>query len=569
MVGEPKRTLVRAAALLSLCASSLLATEARAEIPYADGITPGALRGIALQADSPWPASYWEYLPSNFNDVPEGHLYPMLMTLGGIGTMDNPSVCPDLAETCTVAECEAAGVDGLCRVYRRGPAVEIRQGVWNDELRPFIVIQPQNREPTNSSNNYDRDELDALVQFVVDNYPVDPRRLYILGNSQGGRAVLQYLAVYNRRMAAGTIGPGGDIVEDDVGCLLQDTAYWAFHGENDLDANLGAGVFDPCYIARTVHSANEPEEYPLFDTCTDRIGTPFPQSRMTMFENTAHNAWTPAFENVANGFNRPAWTMDAGDCGFETNWVQYDDEEYADGVYTWMLEFDRPVTDAGEDFTVTGEIAAFDLVATTVDDDAVTVTWTQVDGPPATLTVIDDTSVSVSDFTYDATYTFRAFAVDADNQWDEDEVVVTIEPEIIDMGSSSGGGSTSTGGDGEGSSDSTSTGVDGSTTGQVPTTGDATSGTQGAASDTGTGETTAGSAGEGSASGTGSASGASAGSVSDTADSASDGDGDGSSTSDTDGASASGSGGGCRTGTDAPQGLALLLLLGLFRRRRS
>ncbi len=562
MVGEPKRTLVRAA-LLTVAACSLLATEAHAEIPYVDGITPGALRGIALQEDSPWPASYWEYLPSNFEEVPEGHLYPMLMTLGGIGTMDNVSVCPGFADTCTVPECEAAGVDGICRVYRRGPAVEIRQGVWDDEARPFIVIQPQNREPTNSANDYDRDELDTLVQFVIDNYPVDPRRLYILGNSQGGRAVLQYLAVYNRRMAASTIGPGGDIAEDDVGCLIQDTAYWAFHGENDLDANLGAGVFDPCYIARTVHAANEPEAYAAFDSCTDRLEIPYPQSRVTMFENTGHNAWTPAFESVATGFSRPAWTMDAGDCGFETNWVQYDPMEYADGVYEWMLTFDRPDTDAGDDFSVSGDLAAFDLVATTIDDDAVTVTWTQVDGPPATLTVIDDTSVSVSDFSYDATYTFRAFAVDSDNQWDEDDVVVTIDPEIIDVGSSSGG-STSSGVDGTESSGSSSTGGESSSTGRGSTTGSSPDPSTTTSNTTGESST---SSGIGSASGTGSGSAGSTGSASGNEESRG-GDGGGDSRGDTDGAGAAGNDGGCRIDGGSPHSLGLLLLLGAFRRRQ-
>ncbi len=535
----------------------LTSTEAAAEIPYADAITPGQLRGIALTVDSPWPASYWEYLPSNFETVPEDHLYPMLITLGGIGTMDNGSVCPDATPTCTVAQCEAApSVDGLCRVYRRGPAVEMRQGVWDDEARPFIVIQPQNRAPTNSTQDYDRDELDALVQFVIENYPVDPRRLFILGNSQGGRAVLQYIAVYNRRMAAATIGPGGLIAENDVGCRIEDTALWAFHGEDDQDTNIAAGAFNPCWVARQVHRASEPDFYADDnDLCLARLDHPFPQARITMFENTAHNAWTPAFENVATGFVRSAWSMDAGGCGFETNWVSYDPLEYGDGVYTWLLEHDRPSVDAGPDMTIPGDAESFDIVAEIVDDDDVTITWTQLDGPPATLTPAAPGTLTVSGFDDDAIYTFEVFVTDADDQWSRDEVLVTVDPEIIDQGSSSGsssgdGGSTSKG---EGSSATA-----GSTTSDTDT--DATGGSAGSS----------GTTSPGSATGTSTSAGGSA-SASDTGVPAGDDGAAGSTTradTDTDADGGATASGGCRVGGEPPWTLALFGLLGAMRRRR-
>lgn len=547
--------IVVGAALLSV------AMPVRAEIPYAEGVTPGELRGIALTEDSPWPASYWEYLPADFD--PDGDtLYPMLMTLGGIGTMDTVSVCPDLADTCTVAECEAApSIDGLCRVYRRGPAVEIRQGVWDDMERPFIVIQPQNREPTFSAEDYDRDELDALAQFVVDNYPVDPRRLYILGNSQGGRATYQYLALYARRMAAASAGPGGVIAEADFGCRLEDTALWAFHGENDVDSNVAPGAFDPCFVARNISRANEPDLYDdVYETCADRMEIPYPEARMTMFQNTAHNAWTPGYENVSQGFATAAWTDDEM-CGFETNWVQYDDMEYADGVYTWFLEHDRPGVDAGGPVTVPGDVDAATLTPTIIDDDAWTATWEQVDGPAVTMTPGMDGTLELTEFEYDATYTFRLFVVDADNQWDEDTVEVTIEPEVIDEGTSS---SSSSGGD-----DSTSTGADASTT-----SGDGSTETSGG------GEPTTGASGNGgdstsgndSTSGSASASGSEGGqSASDSSPTGASASGDGSTSqgdTDTEGSGQTGSSGGCRTGGTPPMGWLLLFGLGLVRRRR-
>ena len=61
-------------------------------------------------------------------------------------------------------------------------------------------------------------------------------------------------------------------------------------------------------------------------------------------------------------------------------------ERRDDGVT--ILTLDRPDTSAGDDFEVAAEADAFELVATTIDDDPITYTWTQIAGPPVD---IDDT----------------------------------------------------------------------------------------------------------------------------------------------------------------------------------
>lgn len=424
---------------------------ARAAIPYEAEITPGQLRGIPWEPGDPWPAGYWEYLPSNYDEVPPDHRYPLLMTLGGIGTMDTPSTCPNGTEWCTVAQCQAQ-FDGICRASGRGPAVEIRQGVWDEVARPFLVISMQNAAPTSSTVDYDPEVVDALVAFVLDNYPVDPRRMYLLGNSQGGRAVLHYTSQHSRRIAAATMGPGGMIDVADAACRLQDTAFWAFHGENDDDANLGVGVFDPCWVVDQVRMYNQPDDYPMHMGCVGRVGVDHPEARMTMFDDTGHNAWTPAYEDVANGFARSVWLSDQR-CGFSTNFHDYDPALDPDGVYGWLLSFDRPDTDAGEDFAVPGDAVDFILTATTEDDDPITYAWTQTGGPPVTLTNADQAEATVTGFAYDEIYTFEVQALDADQQWDRDEVVVTVEPELASV--STGDGPTTSGTSNGGPDDTT------------------------------------------------------------------------------------------------------------------
>lgn len=475
----------RAAALVGLMASAGIGSEAAAAIPYDTELTPGQLRAIPWEFGDPWPTGYIEYLPANYDMVPADHLYPLLVTLGGIGTMDMPSNCPGNADWCTAAECDAAGApDGICRAMRRGPSVEINDGSWNDVQRPFIVISIQNFATTSSTTDYDRDVVDAMVTFAIDNYPVDPRRMYLLGNSQGGRATMQYTALYSRRMAAVTIGPGGVVAETDAACLFQDTAFWAFHGENDDDANIGVGVFDPCLIVQQVRMYLQPDQYPALPGCVARVGTPIPEARMTMFDDTAHNAWTPAFENITNGFGRSTWSNDQF-CGYSTNFYDYDAAMDPDGVYGWLLSFDRPETDAGDDFAVPGDQVQFDLVADTLDDDPVSYAWTQLDGPPVTLTNADQATATVTDFAYDQVYTFEVYALDADQQWDVDEVVVTVEAEVVSSDSS--GGSDSDGSSSSGDGDGTTTGGPGpATTSGNATAGDATAG------DTTAGDATAG-----------------------------------------------------------------------------
>lgn len=140
-------------------------TDAHAVIPYADGITPGQLRGIAWTPGDPWPIGYWEYLPSHYDDVPEGTLFPVLLSLGGIPSSNTSSHCPNGTPTCTVQNCggDLVSNNGLCRALRRGATVPIFAGTWDDLTRPFLVFTPQNPVAPNSPEDYNAAQLDDLV----------------------------------------------------------------------------------------------------------------------------------------------------------------------------------------------------------------------------------------------------------------------------------------------------------------------------------------------------------------------------------------------------------------------
>src|SRR5690606_30180614 len=149
-------------------------------------------------------------------------------------------------------------------------------------------------------------------------------------------------------------------------------------------------------------------------------------------------------------------------CGIPASFREYTAALDPDGVYSWFLSLDRPRVEAPPDALV--DQTEISLLATITDDDAVTIEWTQLDGPPATLSNADTDTLDVADLMPSEQYTFQVYVLDADNQWDLDEVVITTD-EMLSSGSSSGGASSSTGaadstGGGSGSADAT-----GSTTG--------------------------------------------------------------------------------------------------------
>jgi hypothetical protein len=416
MVG---RTLLVA---IALAASTGLAREANAEIPYLDQLTPGELRGIAWQPGDEWGYGYWEYLPSNFDDLGPDERVPLLVFLAGIGEYDDVPACPGGVDVCAASDC---GNDGLCRNLTWGPQSLMRAGNWDDTARPFIFISPQHPVAPFSVTDWDIEDLDAFFEWVVANYPVDPRRLYLTGMSQGGRCTLQYTFDHPRRFTAVAPLPGGVVQFPSIGCYFQDTGLWVFHGENDNDSNLGVGTFAPCEMVEVVDQYDHPEDYPGTPACDDAVGQPHPPGRVSMFDNVQHSSWIQAIDPVGSGFPASEWLVDQG-CGLDVNYHEYSAANDPDGVYSWFLGLDRPDVTAPEDVVLPGEQTSTSLLATVVDDDAITFEWTQTAGPPATLVVADQAQLELDDLEPLGAYTFEVYALDADGQWDRDTVDVTL-----------------------------------------------------------------------------------------------------------------------------------------------
>ncbi|MEX1365593.1 MAG: hypothetical protein AB1Z98_20870 [Nannocystaceae bacterium] len=546
--------------VVAVVAGWLVPTPALAVIPYETLITPGQLRGIAHAPGDPWLYGYWEYLPESFEEYGPASL-PLLVFLPGIGEYDDVSSCPGGTDLCTAEDC---GNDGLCRNLTWGPQQLMRLGQWDDVSRPFIMVSPQHPVPPFSTGQWNVDQLDDYLQFIVDNYPVDQRRMYLIGMSQGGRGVLQYTQAHPRRFTAVAPAPGGNVL-NDASCYFQDTALWVFHGEDDTDGNLGPGVFSPCNMVNVAYQYENPGLYGSAQ-CQAIVGQPRPPGRLTMFYDVGHFAWVPTVDPIGSGFGANEWASDQG-CGIPATFREYEAALDPDGVYSWFLSLDRPRVVAPDDLLVADPETS--LTAVVTDDDAFTIEWTQTAGPAAVLGNADTETLDVSALLPGEQYTFQVYVLDADDQWDLDEVVVTTE--AFGGGGSSSGGSSSSGGGSSGDTGSSSgrhgdssdgggaTDGGGETRGEVgdTTDGGAPTGTSAAGSSTGDGPPgpTSGSPEDGTgggATGAGSATEATDGRADDPA--VDDG------------------GGGCGCRTEAPPAAAWWawapLLLGLRRRRR-
>lgn len=448
----------------ALLFGALVPTQAQAVIPYDTLITPGQLRGIAYAPGDPWIYGYWEYLPTNFDEFAPDSL-PLLVFMAGIGEYDDVSSCPGGVDVCTNTDC---GGDGLCRNLTWGPQQLMATGQWDDVLRPFIMVSPQHPIPPFTTQPWNVANLDAFFQFIVDNYPVDTRRMYLIGMSQGGRGVLQYTQAYPRRFTAVAPTPGGQ-VDADVSCYFQDTALWVFHGENDADGNLGPGVFNPCNMVGVAYQYNNPGDYVGYPQCVSIVGQPRPTGRLTMYYNVAHSSWIQTVNPINAGFAANEWASDQG-CGIPATFRQYEAALDPDGVYSWFLSLDRPGVVAPDDFMI--DMPQTSLTATITDDDPVTIEWTQTAGPAAVLANANTDTLDVSGLVPMEQYTFQVYVVDADNQWNLDEVTVSTADMFGGGGSSSsGGGESST--DGGESTGVTATTGGAETTGSAETTGNA------------------------------------------------------------------------------------------------
>ncbi len=100
---------------------------------------------------------------------------------------------------------------------------------------PFMVLSPQS--PLDDWWSNQTDVLDALLNQIQATYAVDPKRLYLTGQSMGGFGAWAMALKYPARFAALVpVASGYDVTADMVPpniCDLKAVPIWVFHGALD------------------------------------------------------------------------------------------------------------------------------------------------------------------------------------------------------------------------------------------------------------------------------------------------------------------------------------------------
>ena len=143
---------------------------------------------------------------------------------------------------------------------------------------PFIVVSPQCPE----GEHWQNDALLALLDEVMANYKVDPKRVYLTGLSMGGFGTWSLGLENPERFAAiAPICGGGDIIsilltDSKKPTPLKTLPVWAFHGGKDT----------------VVH----PEESERMVNALKHIGN---DAKLTIYPEAGHDSWTETYNSQA------------------------------------------------------------------------------------------------------------------------------------------------------------------------------------------------------------------------------------------------------------------------------
>jgi len=135
---------------------------------------------------------------------------------------------------------------------------------------PFIAVSPQC--PRHSWWTAEIESLNALLDHIVESYPVDTSRVYLTGLSMGGFGTWHLAASYPERFAAiAPICGGGD---PEWAPRLKDIPVWVFHGAKDEIVPLSESE-------RMVEALK---------ACGGDV-------RFTVYPEAGHDSWTQTYEN--------------------------------------------------------------------------------------------------------------------------------------------------------------------------------------------------------------------------------------------------------------------------------
>jgi len=154
--------------------------------------------------------------------------------------------------------------DSLVAVKRNGPPKLITQG----KKFPFLILAPQN---PHKKKWWNTTALMQLLDTIVANNRVDPKRVYLTGLSRGGGAAWELAVQYPEKFAAMAVICGMTPVPY-AAWIDKEMPIWVFHGEEDESIPISES-----------------------ETMVDRLKSMGYDVRFTRYPGVGHNSWIKAY----------------------------------------------------------------------------------------------------------------------------------------------------------------------------------------------------------------------------------------------------------------------------------
>ncbi|QSQ25508.1 phospholipase [Pyxidicoccus parkwayensis] len=242
---------------------------------------------------------YCEYLPPGY--LTSTQLYPAIIHLNGVGELGQSTTETDLYNVVT----------------RNGALKNIRESTtWKTYFgqKQVMIFAPRGYD------NYAPTEIRPFVEFIVANYRVDPKRIYLTGLSLGGWGAWRYAALYGNELAAvapiaANIGAPGPTLT-----TLLDVPVWSTSSYGEASAQRS------WLLAYT-------KNYGVYQ----QVSVTNPTSTVTYLFDKTTKLWTLQTGFVATGANLARFVVLPGSA--HTGWGEtYGQQSFWD----WMLAQARP-----------------------------------------------------------------------------------------------------------------------------------------------------------------------------------------------------------------------------------
>jgi predicted peptidase len=217
---------------------------------------------------------YYAYTPSE-----KGPKYPLLLFLHGAGEKGNSSNDNSILDL----------------VLRNGPPMLINKSEWNPKY-PMIVISPQCHE-----YGWNGAKIHEFIKFIIKNYDINTKRIYVTGLSMGGYGTFSYLTTTADSCFAAAAVPicgAGNTIKVEG---MKHIPVWAFHGDDDKTV-LPSGSIN---MVNAINEANPPIN-----------------AKLTMYPGVGHNSWARTYDGTGMG----------------TESTDYDAFDMS--IYNWMFQYE-------------------------------------------------------------------------------------------------------------------------------------------------------------------------------------------------------------------------------------